>query len=89
MNGIEQHNIATGRQLRAARVLAGMSQQQFAKAIGVNERAIRYWEARHNEMPTTTTLLDDAEQVLLQRGVIVFARPTPGARLVKLPESGR
>jgi DNA-binding XRE family transcriptional regulator len=39
-------NIITGRQLRAAHILAGLTQKQLAKAVGVHERAARYWELR-------------------------------------------
>lgn len=35
-------NIITGRQLRAARILAGLTQRQLAQAVGVHERAARY-----------------------------------------------
>jgi transcriptional regulator with XRE-family HTH domain len=38
-------NIISGRQLRAARTLAGLTQKQLAKAVGVHERAARYWGA--------------------------------------------
>jgi transcriptional regulator with XRE-family HTH domain len=31
-------NITTGRQLRAARILAGLTQKQLAQAVGVHER---------------------------------------------------
>jgi transcriptional regulator with XRE-family HTH domain len=75
-------NIVTGRQLRAARILAGLTQKQFAQAVGVHERAARYWELKKNKVPITAPKsLRNAEQVLLANGVIVFASPTPGARL--------
>jgi hypothetical protein len=45
-------DIVTGRQLRAARILAGLTQKQFAKAVGVYERAARYWESKENKLPT-------------------------------------
>lgn len=32
-------NIITGRQLRAAHILAGLTHRQLAKAVGVHERA--------------------------------------------------
>lgn len=35
-------NIITGRQLRAARTLAGLTQKQFAITVGVTERTGRY-----------------------------------------------
>jgi transcriptional regulator with XRE-family HTH domain len=75
-------NIITGRQLRAARILAGLTQRQLAQAVGVHERAARYWELKENKAPTSTTsILEEIEAVLRNHGVIVFASPTPGARL--------
>jgi transcriptional regulator with XRE-family HTH domain len=75
-------NIITGRQLRAARVLAGLTQKQLAKAVGVHERAARYWELKENKPPTSTlSLLEEIEVVLRNHGVIVFTSPSPGARL--------
>jgi transcriptional regulator with XRE-family HTH domain len=76
-------NIITGRQLRAARILAGLTQRQLAQAVGVHERAARYWELKENKPPTSTTsILEQIEAVLRNHGVIVFASPTPGARLM-------
>jgi len=76
-------NIITERQLRAARILAGLTQRQLAQAVGVHERAARYWELKENKAPTSTTsILEETEAVLRNHGVIVFASPTPGARLV-------
>lgn len=75
-------NIITGRQLRAARILAGLTQRQLAQAVGVHERAARYWELKENKAPTSTPgILEEIEAVLRNHGVIVFASPTPGARL--------
>jgi transcriptional regulator with XRE-family HTH domain len=67
-------NIITGRQLRAAHILAGLTQKQLAKAVGVHERAARYWELKENKAPTSTpSSLDKIEAVLGDHGVIVFA----------------
>jgi transcriptional regulator with XRE-family HTH domain len=75
-------NIITGRQLRAARILAGLTQKQLAKAVGVHERAARYWELKESKTPTSTpSSLDKIEAVLRDHGVIVFATPTAGVRL--------
>jgi transcriptional regulator with XRE-family HTH domain len=75
-------NIVTGRQLRAARILAGLTQRQLAQAVGVHERAARYWELKENKAPTSTpSILEEIEIVLRNHGVVVFATPTPGARL--------
>ena len=35
-------NLVTGRQLRAARVLAGLTQRTLGAALGVDERQIRF-----------------------------------------------
>jgi len=75
-------NITSGRQLRAARVLAKLTQRQFADAMGVHERAVRYWEAKEDEPPTSTLeFIARMEAALLDHGVAVFASPTAGARL--------
>ena len=75
-------NIVTGRQLRAARTLAGLTQKQLAQAVGVCERAARYWELKNDKAPTSTSsLLEKIEIVLREYGVIAFATPTAGARL--------
>jgi transcriptional regulator with XRE-family HTH domain len=75
-------NIVTGRQLRAARILAGLTQRQLAQAVGVHERAARYWELKENKLPTLTAYhLQKIEAVLLDHGVIIFSSPTAGVRL--------
>ena len=75
-------NITAGRQLRAARILAGLTQKQLAHAVGVHERAARYWELKEDKAPPSTpAFLEKIEAVLRDHGVIAFASPTPGARL--------
>jgi transcriptional regulator with XRE-family HTH domain len=75
-------NIITGRQLRAARILAGLTQKQLAKAVGVHERAARCWELKENKPPTSTPdTLEKIEAVLSNYLVIVFSTPTAGVRL--------
>ena len=59
-------NIITGRQLRAARILAGLT----PKTIGSSSRRSR-----------TRRALEKIEAVLRTHGVIVFATPTAGVRL--------
>jgi DNA-binding transcriptional regulator YiaG len=79
--GLIMWNIVSGRQLRSARVLAGLSQKEFAKAVGVHERAARYWENKEDQLPTCVPgSLEQMEAVLRQQGVVVFASPSPGAR---------
>jgi transcriptional regulator with XRE-family HTH domain len=75
-------NIVSGRQLRAARILAQLTQNELATAVGVHERALRYWEAKETKAPTSTIdFLEKIEGALLAHGVIIFAEPSPGARL--------
>ena len=74
-------NLVTGRQLRAARVLAGLTQRTLGAALGLNERAVRFWEAKHDRRPTGAPNDARIEQALLDRGVVIFHEPTPGARL--------
>jgi transcriptional regulator with XRE-family HTH domain len=75
-------NIVTGRQLRAARILAGLTQKQLARAVGVHERAARYWELKGYKAPTSTpSSLEKIEAALRDHGVIVFATPTAGMRV--------
>ena len=76
-------NIVSGRQLRAARTLAGLTQCQLSTKAGFNPRACRYWEGREDNPPTIVQeSLDAIEDVLKRHGVEVFANPTPGCRLV-------
>ena len=77
-------NIVTGRQLRAARILAGLTQRQLAQAVGVHERTARYWELKENELPTSTLdNLEKIETVISEHGVILFSTPTAGVRLAR------
>jgi transcriptional regulator with XRE-family HTH domain len=75
-------SIVNGRQLRSARILAGLSQKQLARMVGVHERSVRYWELKEDRAPTSTIdFLEKIEAALLTHGVIIFAEPSPGARL--------
>src|SRR5262249_26021654 len=47
-------NLVTGLQLRAARTLAGMTQRDLAAALGINERAVRFWERKRDRRPTSS-----------------------------------
>jgi hypothetical protein len=77
-------NIVSARQLRAARVLAKLTQGQLSIESGFNPRAAKYWESRGDKAPTCTpTTLEAIEQTLRRHGVEVFATPSPGARLIR------
>ena len=81
--GRRMTNIISGRQLRAARVLAGLTRAELSTESGFNPRAAKYWEARETELPTCVPdTLDAIEQTLRRHGVEVFKTPTPGARFI-------
>ena len=75
------NNLITGHQLRAARVLAGLTPRTLGAALGVDERQISFWERRHHSKPSRGRYHVRIEQALLELGVILFAEPSPGARL--------
>jgi len=71
-------NLVSTKQLKAARALAGLTQDQLGSAMGLNGRMIRFWERR---VPTNPRKVARIEQALLANGVALFAEPTAGARL--------
>jgi transcriptional regulator with XRE-family HTH domain len=74
-------NIVSGRQIRAARMLAGLTQADLARAAGFHRRSVRYWESKGSKPPTNVaSTLDSIEQALYRHGVIPFSTPTPGVR---------
>jgi hypothetical protein len=75
--------LVSSRQLRAARVLAGLTQAQLSAAAGFHPRACKYWEHWGDAMPSThPETLDAIEAALARHGVELFANPSPGCRLV-------
>jgi hypothetical protein len=76
------HDLVSSRQLRAARVLAGLSQAKLSVEAGYSPEACRCWEAHGDRYPTETqSTLDAIVAALARHGVTVFRDPTPGARL--------
>jgi hypothetical protein len=74
--------LVSGRQLRAARNLAGLTQVEFSLEAGFNPKAAKYWEANLDRPPSTSTrTINRIEQTLAKLGVTVFSEPTPGVRL--------
>jgi hypothetical protein len=75
-------NLISSRQLRAARVLAGLTQAQLATEAGFYRDACQYWESHGDGLPTSTqSTLDAITAALGRHGVLVFCDPTLGARL--------
>ena len=78
-------NVVSGRQIRAGRMLAGLTQAELARAAGYHLRSVRYWEAKGSSPPTNVvSTLDSIEHALIRHGVISFSTPTPGVRLLYL-----
>src|SRR5262245_59410421 len=74
-------NIVSGRQIRAARMLAGLTQADLARETGCHPRSVQYWEGKDTDAPTNVaSTLDSIEQALNRHGVIPFSTPTPGVR---------
>lgn len=68
-----------GRQLAAARVLAGITQEQLAKRAGLHVNSIRYIE-RQSRI-TTGHSSELVAEALAEMGVMFFSVPTCGVRL--------
>jgi DNA-binding transcriptional regulator YiaG len=76
-------NLVSSRQLKAARVLAGLSQAGLARAAGFHPNSVKFWEGKGDAVPTcdpeTLRLIEAALQL---HGVAVFVSPSPGARMI-------
>jgi hypothetical protein len=74
--------LVTGNQLKAARALAGVDQQQVADSARVNVNTIRNMEARGAEPITSSAVTVRSVQVALEALGIEFLNHTrPGVRL--------
>jgi transcriptional regulator with XRE-family HTH domain len=70
---------STGRQLAAARVLAGITQKQLAEHAGLHVNSVRYMERQ--ERITTGHSSGRVAEALANAGVTFFTLPTCGVRL--------
>jgi len=73
-------NLRTGRQLKAARALAGIKQVELAKATGLHVNSIRYME-RKDRITDTCSTIERVVAVLEGFGVVLVSDPTPGVCL--------
>jgi transcriptional regulator with XRE-family HTH domain len=74
--------LATGNQLKAARALAGVDQQQVADAAGVNVNTIRNMEARGAKPITSSAVTVRRVQLVLEAlGIEFLNHAQPGVRL--------
>jgi transcriptional regulator with XRE-family HTH domain len=78
--------LVTGNQLKAARALAGVEQQQLADAASVHVNTIRKMEAKeHAEITSTVHVLRRVETALEGFGVEFTNGDRPGVRLRAAP----
>jgi transcriptional regulator with XRE-family HTH domain len=74
--------LATGNQLKAARALAGVDQQQLADSASVNVNTIRNMEARGAAPITSSAVTVRNVQVALEAlGIEFLNHSRPGVRL--------
>jgi hypothetical protein len=81
-------NIASGRQLKAGRVLAGHTQASFAAICGYHVRSCIYWEAQAGLPTNNLHTLKNIEDALRSCGVVLFSDPAPGVRLLSENDKG-
>ena len=77
MNFHQAPKIVHPKQLRAARELAGLTQQDLGQLLGVDQRQIRFWEKR---IPTQSRKRRFLELALEKVGVECYATPNVGVR---------
>ena len=74
--------LTIGRQLRAARVLAGLEQAELAQAARLHVNSIRRLERMAVIPPSSWHATGRIVQALAVHGVELVASPTPAVRLV-------
>ena len=70
--------LASCAQLRAARALLGWTQRDLGKALGVDERQVRFWERR---IPSNSLKRQKITLAFAEAGVEFISSPTVGVRL--------
>jgi hypothetical protein len=79
-------SLVTGNQLKAARALAGVDQQQVADAAEINVNTVRNMEARGAEPITSSAVTIRSVQLALEAwGIEFLNHGQPGVRLRKVP----
>lgn len=73
-----RNELQTGRQLKAARVLAGIDQVELARRANLHTNSIRYLE-RQSRIRTWHSR-DRVLEALAGLGIECFASPAPGVR---------
>jgi DNA-binding XRE family transcriptional regulator len=78
--GQEVSNLKTGRQLQAARVLAGYDREGMSKAAGISSPTLRRLE-QQAKISAHTSTVDALEAALAAAGVELLNGDRPGVRL--------
>ncbi len=82
--------LVTGNQLKAARALAGVDQQQLADSAGVNVNTVRNMEARGTKPITSSAVTVRRVQLAMETlGIEFLNHAHPGVRLRKRPRARR
>jgi DNA-binding XRE family transcriptional regulator len=72
--------LRTGRQLQAARALAGYDRTQLAKAAGLTAHTIKRLELQ-DRISAHINTVDAIEKALAEAGVVLLNGDAPGVRL--------
>ena len=71
----------TGKQLKAARTLAGVTQETLAAECKIHQKTLQYWEGKADASGMHSTFRRRVTEALLTRGVVYVLSPAPGACL--------
>ncbi len=80
---ISTGTITTGRQIAAARALAGLSQKQLAQAAGLHPKTLTHWEAREEKWGMAGFAIDRIVDAFTARGIQFLEGEGPGVRLIR------
>ena len=78
----DEMTLRTGRQLKAARALAGIAQSELAAAAGLHTNSVRRLERMEQISRYSDYSCSKVEDALLQFGIECTADPLPGVAVV-------
>ena len=82
----QRYRLVSGAQLKAARILAGLSQKQLAAETGRTLRTITGWESKIGSVPCASrNSLERVEAALGRYGVALYVTPAGGYGVEKAP----
>jgi len=85
MADMRQHCLQSGKQLKAARVLAGLSRRQLATETGRSLRTITGWESTTSKPNASRNSVERIKAALHRHGVALYATPAGGYGVEKAP----